>query len=373
MNSMKLFAGLAFLLVSILSPLAAMTPQEEPIVLASQKAMPAVVNVYLDGEVEYRSRDPYSRMLEDFYGRRFVYREPVKSLGSGALVSPDGFILTCAHVVEIATEIKAKIHVVLADERKLEAKLVYIEPDLDLALLKVEEKKSLPYLDLKNLSPNLMGQTVIALGNPVGYQNSISAGILSAKNRSLKVENQSYEGLLQTDAAINPGNSGGPSVDIQGNFVGVNSAKASGQAIEGIGFIIPSDKASAWATEAMAIVKGEKKAPTPPSAAEVLKKRFGFSLHELTPDVAKTLGIPMGDGVIVVEVESGSPADKIALKPGMLITGLGGVIVQGIDDLPKNLHKLKTGNTLSIQITLFKRTQGGGVLRRSISSSMVAR
>ncbi|MES2309971.1 MAG: trypsin-like peptidase domain-containing protein [Verrucomicrobiota bacterium] len=373
MNSIKLFAFGALFLIQSWMPLGAITPQEEPVVLAVQKAMPAVVSVYLEGEVEYRSRDPYSRLLEDFYGRRFVYREPVKSLGSGAIVSPEGFILTCAHVVEIATEIKAQIHVVLADERKVEAKLVYIDSDMDLALLKIEDKKPFPFLDVKALSPNLIGQTVIALGNPVGYQNSISAGILSAKNRSLKVENQSYEGLLQTDAAINPGNSGGPSVDIQGNFVGVNSAKASGQAIEGIGFIIPSNKASGWAVDAIAIAKGEKKAPTPPSAADVLKKHFGFTLQELTPDVAKTLGIPVTEGVIVSEVEEGSPAAKVELKPGMLITGLGGIVIQGMDDLPKNLHKLKSGNTLSIQITLFRKTQNGGVLRRSVSAAMTAR
>ena len=349
-----------------------MTPQEEPVVQAVQKAIPAVVSVYLEGEIEYRSRDPYSRLLEDFYGRRFVYREPVKSLGSGAIISPEGYILTCAHVVEIATEIKAQIRVVLSDERKFEAKLVYIDSDRDLALLKINDSKTFGYIDLKVLSPNLIGQTVIALGNPVGYENSISAGILSAKNRTLKVENQTYEGLLQTDAAINPGNSGGPSIDIQGNFIGVNSAKAAGQAIEGIGFIIPSDKAAAWASEAIAIAKGEKKAPTPPSTEEVLMKRFGFSLQALTPELAKSFGIPVSEGVIVAEVEAGSPAAKIELKPGMLVSGLGGVILGSKNDLPKNLPKIKTGNTLSIQIALFRKTSNG-VLRRSVNASMVAR
>lgn len=349
-----------------------MTPQEEPVVVAVQKALPAVVSVYLEGEVEYRSRDPYARLLEDFYGRRFVYREPIRSLGSGAIISPEGYLLTCAHVVEIATEIKAQIRIVLSDERKFEAKLVYIDSDRDLALLKITDKKDFAYLDMKTLSPNLIGQTVIALGNPVGYENSISAGILSAKNRSLKVENQSYEGLLQTDAAINPGNSGGPSIDIQGNFVGVNSAKASGQAIEGIGFIIPSDKAAAWALDAIAIVKGEKKAPAPPSNDEVLMKRFGFSLQTLTPELAKTFGIPVSEGVIVSEVEAGSPAEKIELKPGMLVSGLGGVLLSSKNDLPKNIAKLKTGNTLSIQIALFRKTSSG-ILRRSVNASMVAR
>ena len=341
-------------------------------VQAVQKAIPAVVSVYLEGEVEYRSRDPYSRLLEDFYGRRFIYREPIRSLGSGAIISPEGYILTCAHVVEIATEIKAQIRVVLSDERKFQAKLVYIDSDLDLALLKISDSKPFSFLDLKVLSPNLIGQTVIALGNPVGYENSISAGILSAKNRTLKVENQTYEGLLQTDAAINPGNSGGPSIDIQGSFIGVNSAKAAGQAIEGIGFIIPCDKAAAWALNSIAIVKGEKKAPTPPSSDEVLMKRFGFSLQNLTPELARSFGIPVTEGVIVAEVEADSPAAKIELKPGMLVSGLGGILLNSKNDLPKSLPKIKTGNTLSIQISVFRKTSNG-VLRRSVNASMVAR
>lgn len=349
-----------------------MTPQEEPIVQAVQKAMPAVVSVYLNGEVQFRSRDPYMRMMEEFYGRYRIYSQPVRSLGSGALISSEGYILTCAHVVGIAQEVKAKIHVVLADERKVEAKLVYIEEDLDLALLKIEDSKALPFLDLKTLSPNLIGQSVIALGNPVGYQNSISAGILSAKDRTLKVENQTYEGLLQTDAAINPGNSGGPSVDIQGHFVGVNSAKAAGQAIEGIGFIIPAEKAATWALEAIAIVKGQKKAPFPPNPLEVLKKRFGFSVQELNPELADTLGIPVVQGLLVTEVEIDSPASKIDLKPKMLITGMNGVLIRKVSDIPKNIGKLKKGDELSMQVTLFKRT-AQGILQKGVNINLEAR
>lgn len=349
-----------------------MTPQEEPIVQAVQKAMPAVVSVYLKGEVQVRSRNPYMTMMEEFYGQRRFYRQPVRSLGSGAIISSEGYILTCAHVVAIATEIKAQINVVLSDDRQFEAKLVYIEEDLDLALLKVDDKKDFPFIDIKTLSPNLVGQSVIALGNPVGYQNSISAGILSAKNRTLKVEDQSYEGLLQTDAAINPGNSGGPSVDIQGNFVGVNSAKAAGQAIEGIGFIIPAEKATAWANEAVAIVKGQKKAPAPRNPVDILKERFGFTVQELTPELADSLGIPVNQGLLVTEVEVDGPAAKIELKPKMLITGVGGNLVRKLGDLPRGISKIKKGDELRLQVTLFKRTSNG-VLSRALNTTLVAR
>ncbi len=338
----------------------AITPTEEPIVQAVAKAMPSVVNINTEGT---------QKVAVDFFQRYYV-QQKVQSLGSGALISPEGYIVTCAHVVEGAANLKIKV--TLSDGSEYQAKTISSDSDRDLAVIKIEDKKPFPFLDLKTLSPNLLGQTVIALGNPVGYQNSVSAGILSAKNRTFRVENHVMEGLLQTDAAINPGNSGGPLVDINGHFVGLNSAKAAGQVIEGLGFAIPGESLAPWVNDVIAIAKGLKKAPPAVKPEEILQKRFGLKLQELTPELASTLRIPVKQGIVIGEVESESPADQAQMKPGMLITSMGGAPIRALEDLPRDLVKVRSGQTVIFQITLFK-ARPGQVLRNTVNVPLVAR
>jgi serine protease Do len=341
----------------------AVTPAEEPVVQAVAKTLPAVVNINTESLVERKVRD-------FFFDRYYTLQRKVPSLGSGVLIAADGYIVTNAHVVEDAE--KDKIKVTLSNGSIYQAKFLSSDPDQDLALLKVEDKNPFPFLDMKNLSPNLLGQTVIALGNPVGYQSSVSQGILSAKNRTFKAEGATFEGLLQTDAAINPGNSGGALVDIAGNFVGLNSAKVGGTAIEGIGFAIPADKVVAWAEEAIAVAKGLKKAPTPVSLTGILKQKFGFTLQEMTEDLADAFGFRSSGGLIVTEVEEGSPAAKAKLQRGMLIVGIGNVQIVNESSLPRDITRIKAGDKVPFTIAIVQ-SKGGFILQRSQQVTMIAR
>lgn len=348
-----------------LPPAWAITAAEEPLVKVVEKMLPMVVNINSEHVVQGRVTDPFSQ----FFGR--YYQQRVPSLGSGVVVSADGYVVTCAHVVERAENQQVKA--TLGDGSIFRAKLISSDYDLDLALLQIEDSKSpLPFLDLRQLSPNLLGQTVVALGNPVGYESSISKGILSARNRSIRTDQGSAEGLLQTDAAINPGNSGGALIDIEGKFVGLSSAKFTGQAIEGIGFAIPGETVSNWVADAIAIAKGEKKAPKPISLVEVVQKKFGLTLQELTPELAQSFGLATTNGLLVADVEKNGPAEKVGIKVGMLVVRLGNVNVASEASLPRQLTKIKPGEQMPVTIAVAER-RGNFVIQRSAVANVMAR
>jgi len=268
----------------------AIAPQDEPIVKAVEKVRPAVVNIYTEGVVTQEVRDPRDVFFERYFGGGMsrgnrILQTPVRNLGSGLIVSADGYIITNQHVAN--REVNPKIRVTLVNGKDYEATLLRDDDLQDLALLKVNTKEPLPFLSLEKLSPNLLGQTVLVLGNPIGYENSVSAGILSAKDRTLTIGDLTMEGLLQTDAAINPGNSGGPLVDAEGDLVGLSSAKmsvAQNLPVESIGFAIPGERVKRWVEEAIAIVEGKIKPPPERSAAVALKEKFGLELKDLNPN-----------------------------------------------------------------------------------------
>ena len=234
-----------------------------------------------------RCRQYVTKYDQYFRLYRGVINRTAQSIGSGLIISADGYIITNAHVVALAEKEK-EVSVTLNTGSKYQAQVITADEDKDLALLKIEDKTvQFPYFDLTYTSPNLLGETVIALGSPAGYQNSVSQGILSAKNRNFTVEEHTYNNLIQTDAAINPGNSGGPLVDLNGGLVGINSAKMAGQAIESIGFAIPHEIVVPWANEAVAEAKGLKPAtPAAVTSLEILKQRLGLAVKTLTPDKA---------------------------------------------------------------------------------------
>jgi serine protease Do len=367
MIAMKKRVLLIALLTSGLLPCAAraITPAEEPTVKVVQKTLPSVVNIHTERLVQRL----VSTQADAFMRRYWIATEPVYSLGSGLLVSPDGYIVTNHHVVEMAEELK--IRVSFYNGSNYEAKFITSDPDKDLALLKIEDPKELPAFDLKTLSPNLLGQTVIAVGNPVGYENSVSQGILSATNRRLKTESGEMTGLLQTDAAINPGNSGGPLVDINGNLVGINTAKFSGQSVEGIGFSIPATTVVEWITDAIAVAKGQK-APPETAPLDILKKRFGFSLKDLTREFILTTGYRVSGGMYINEVEPGSPADKAGLTSGMVILGfsIDGRTIEPIynqQSLPRSIQRIKSGQKVKFTVVtiltngVYRQQRGGQI------------
>jgi serine protease Do len=228
---------------------------------------------------------------------------------------------------------------------------------------------------LEKISPNLLGQTVLVLGNPIGYESSVSAGILSAKDRTLTIGDLTMEGLLQTDAAINPGNSGGPLVDLEGNLVGLSSAKmsvAQNLPVESIGFAIPADRVKRFIEDAIAIVEGKKAPPPERSASVVLKEKFGLGLKDLGPQDSVQLGYAGRQGLLVTGVEKGSPAESAGVQKGMLIVGLGSVPCRTLEELPRSVRQLKGGE--DVRVTVLGATrQGNFVALRSGAVVLKAR
>ena len=292
-------------------PPALINVADEPIVKVINNVMPAVVNITAQGTVPRA----YERVQPFFGSFRFVRDTPEQSIGSGLIVSADGYVLTNAHVVELAEKGK-EVMVTLKSGSKYQAEIVDADSDVDLALLKIEDKTvQFPFFDLKFVSPNLLGETVVAMGSPAGYQSSASHGILSAKGRNFTSENHTYKNLLQTDAAINPGNSGGPLVDLNSSLVGINSAKLAGPAIENIGFAIPHDVVVAWATDAIAVARGtearSRPDQTPPARCLIVVQSTARHLHlkELTEAMRRPSWNFDGAGLLVIAaVEEGSPA-----------------------------------------------------------------
>ncbi len=270
------------------------------VVRAVERAGPAIVNIsttrivrpQVDPFFEFRDKF-FDDVFRDFFGRHsrtFVQN----SLGSGVVISRDGYILTNAHVVMRAT----KVRVTLWDKQQFDAKLINVDPEHDLALLKIEPKTTLTVVPIGTSADLMIGETAIAIGNPFGLENSVTTGVISAKNRSIKASGREvFRGLLQTDAAINPGNSGGALLNIKGDLIGVNTAIQAGA--EGIGFAIPVDAALRSACDLLDY--------------RVLKRiRIGVQASK-----AKT-------GVIITKVEPKTPAAKGGLKVGDQIVSVGG-------------------------------------------------
>ncbi|WP_162274660.1 trypsin-like peptidase domain-containing protein [Verrucomicrobium sp. GAS474] len=350
-------------------PVRAITPADEPLVKVVEKVRPSVVNINTEKVVQQVVTDPFNV----FFNNYRVQNAKQTSLGTGVLIHADGYIVTCAHVVGRAAD-QTTIQVTLADGSDFPAKLLYADEEADLALLKIERKEKFPALSLaiEDLSPNLLGETVAALGNPQGYQNSVSAGILSARDRKVKTNEGTTTGLLQTNAAINPGNSGGALVDIEGKLVGICNAKLAGQAVEGIGFAIPAAKVSAWVADAIAIAKGDKKPPTPASIPDLLDEKFGLRLQNITPDLAQAFGLPSTSGLIISGVAKGSPAEAAKMREGMVIVGIGNVPILNEDSLPHQLRRVQKGDPVSFTVAVFQQ-QGAFSVRRSQAVTLQAR
>jgi serine protease Do len=336
---------------------------EEPIVKVIGNVMPAVVNIEAEGTAQ-----SYENVRQFFGGYRILRDVPAQSIGSGMIISADGYVLTNAHVVELAEKEK-EVSITLKSGSKYQAQIINADPDVDLALLKIEDKGAhvpFPYFDLTYVSPNLLGETVIAMGSPAGYQSSASHGILSAKGRNFTVEDHTYKNLLQTDAAINPGNSGGPLVDLNGSLVGINSAKLAGPAIENIGFAIPHDVVVPWVSDAIAVARGEKPAVTTVARAssllDVVLHRLGIGLETLSGDEANELGFD-GTGLIVNKVEQDSPAADANLRKGMIVTAFGNHPVSDEKSLPSELKNLQPGDDVRLQLVVFQHYAGFNLQR----------
>jgi len=346
----------------------------EPTVKVVANVQPAVVNVNAQQTVPQ-----YVTYNQFFRSYRGIINRTAQSIGSGLIISADGYIITNAHVVALADEGNS-VGITLSTGSKYKAKVITEDEDKDLALLKIEEPSTqFPYFDLAYTSPNLLGETVIALGSPEGYQNSVSQGIISAKGRTFTAADETtntshtYTNLIQTDAAINPGNSGGPLVDLNGGLVGINSAKMAGQLIQSIGFAIPSDTVVAWTNDALAVARGQKTASVPgASALQALRQKLGLSVKTLTADKAAQMNLEIAGGLMISKVEGSSAAADAGLREGMIVVGINNRQIVDEKNLPHDLEHLQTGDNVRLHV-IYVQSVGMISIQRGGSVELTAR
>ncbi len=300
-----------------------------------EKVLPAVVNIRTTQIVRenplmdfFDKDDPFYRFFKRYFGE-IPHEYQQKSLGSGFIISSDGYILTNNHVISRATKIRVKL---LYTGEVYDAKVVGSDPKTDVALLKIKASRKLPTVALGDSDNIKVGDWVLAVGNPFGLNGTVTWGIISAKGRV--IGQGPYDHFLQTDAAINPGNSGGPLVDMNGKVVGINTAiVASGQ---GIGFAVPINIAKKLIPQ---LKKGN-----------IVRGWLGVLVQNVTPDMVKFFKLPDTSGAIVSQVVKGSPADRAGIKEGDVIVEYDGKKVNSATDLPYLVAFTTPGETVNIKI-----------------------
>jgi serine protease Do len=304
-----------------------------------KKLMPSVVNISTKQVVKARQQSPFGDPQMDQFFYRFFGNAPQQdqvrqSLGSGFIISADGYILTNNHVVDKATDIKVS----LADGRSFEAKLIGKSPDIDIALIKIDAL-GLPSVTLGDSEATEVGDMVIAIGNPFGLSHTVTSGIISAKGRVIGVG--PYDNLNQTDAAINPGNSGGPLFNSNGEVVGINTVIiASGQ---NLGFAVP-------------ITMVKEVLPSIKTKGKPDMGWLGVTAQPITPDLAAALGLTEPIGALVNSVEKGSPAAKAGLKRGDVIIELDGKKILVPAELPRMVAFGHIGKTVKLKVVRQSKT-----------------
>lgn len=317
---------------------------------AAELSMPSVVNIFTSKEVRVPSHpfmdDP---VFQQFFGNRFSPRtERSSSLGSGVIVSPEGYILTNHHVVEAASEIQ----VALMDGRKAEARLIGSDPESDLAVLKIK-LGNLPTITFGDSKQARVGDIVLAIGNPFGVGQTVTMGIIGALGRS-QVGINTYENFIQTDAAINPGNSGGALTDTAGNLIGINTAiySRSGGSL-GIGFAIPGDVAKQIMQQII-------------ETGSVTRGWLGVSMQDITPELAESLNLNSTDGTLIAGVLKNGPADDAGIKPGDVLVAVNNESISNASEMLNRVAALppgkvavlsvfRNGAQLDIQVQIGKR------------------
>jgi serine protease Do len=351
----------AAFLIAAAAPIFAQTdPASEPAVLAVAKVLPAVVNINTERVVRRTVRDPFNDFYSQFFGyNRFRPREvrqTLQSLGSGFIIDPAGYIITNQHVVERAADLK--IHVTTNDGKTYRARYITGDDKNDLALIKIDAQTVFPFINLDNISPNLLGETVMVVGNAAGYGSSISRGVLSAVKRDITVDDTDYKGLVQTDAAINPGNSGGPVVDLSGRLVGIASAKMAftpqGVPTQGLGFAIPADVVRDSVNHFKEAAMKERKLNRTPAPAEPgtgrAEELFGLQLQDLTSELSDALGYLRGRGVLITAVEPDSPAEDAGIKRGMVLYRVNNSTVSSVRQVNDALKAAGSGANVEFTI-----------------------
>ncbi|PTL85252.1 trypsin-like peptidase domain-containing protein [Vitiosangium sp. GDMCC 1.1324] len=288
-----------------------MARRRNEIVEVVQKVSPAVVFIGTEQEAESPFRGRRS-IMEDFFGTP-PQTQRTQSLGSGVIVDPSGVIITNDHVIRGASA----IHIILADGRELEADVIGSDANNDVAVLKVSSKQPLPAAKLGTSSDLMIGETVVAIGSPFGLSKTVTSGVVSATGRTFKADGRTYNDFIQTDAAINPGNSGGPLLNVDGDVIGINTAIFA--SAQGIGFAIPADKVRRIMEELTRFGK-------------VRPAWVGIEVQELSSRLARQLGWDRTYGVVVSDVEPGSPAEQAGVRRGDVLAEMGGSRISDAED-----------------------------------------
>ena len=317
------------------SPSGRMLPVDIPTLF--KEVSPAVANISTTQVVRLnrpRMRSPFGQQdpFEDFWNNFFgnMPREQKrKSLGSGFIVSEDGYILTNNHVVEKADEIA----VTLLDKEEFKAEVVGTDPKTDIALIKIKAGKKLPYVRLGDSEKLEIGEWVLAIGNPFGLGHTVTTGIVSAKGRI--IGSGPYDDFIQTDASINPGNSGGPLFNLRGEVVGINTAIIQGG--QGIGFATPIHLAKS--------ILGQLK-----EKGKVTRGWMGVYIQRLTPDMAESLSVPGKKGALVADVTKDGPAEKAGIRSGDVIVAFNGKSVADEHELPQIVATTKPGKKVDVKL-----------------------
>ncbi|MFP3753602.1 DegQ family serine endoprotease [Cupriavidus sp. SIMBA_020] len=305
---------------------------------------PAVVNISVTARAQRTSAqapqgidpdDPlfqfFKRFGPQFQGPQSSQPQLVRGLGSGFIVSSDGLILTNAHVVDNATEVTVK----LTDRREFKAKVLGADPQTDIAVIRIDAK-NLPTVRLGDPSKIRVGEPVLAIGSPYGFENTVTAGIVSAKSRSLP--DDTYVPFIQTDVAVNPGNSGGPLFNQRGEVIGINSQIYSQTGgYQGLSFAIPINVATKVQEQLVAHGK-------------VTRGRLGISVQEVNQALAQSFNLPKPAGALVNSIEPDSPAARSGLKPGDVIVQLGDDVIDHSGDLPEHVADMKPGTQTQLKV-----------------------
>lgn len=305
-----------------------------------QKVMPSVVNIFSSHKVATDTRD-LQQFLDEPLFRRFLpdqFRQPViprqrheRSLGSGVVISSDGYIVTNNHVIDGGTDIKVS----LSDKSEFPARVVGKDSRTDLAVLKIE-KTGLPALPLGDSSKVQVGDVVLAIGNPFGVGQTVTMGIVSATGRDLGIDD--YEDFIQTDAAINPGNSGGALVSAEGRLIGINTAiisRSGGN--QGVGFAIPASLARNITDQII-------------HTGKVSRAFLGVMIQPITPDLARAFKLSKSEGALISDVNPGSPAERAGLKPGDVVTKIDDRAVSDARALRLMVGEMSPGKTVELAV-----------------------
>ncbi|MGI6074920.1 MAG: DegQ family serine endoprotease [Pyramidobacter sp.] len=362
-SCVSILCGAAFFAAAMVNPASALPTEvlsaESPIADMVTKVAPAVVNIDVEGTVTSRVGSglqlPDDPLFREFFGdmfREYTRKVPMKGAGSGFIVSADGRILTNNHVIADAD----KITVTFSDGKTKEAKVIGKDPTFDIAVIKVEGK-NFPTLEMGDSDKVRVGETLVAIGNTLGLglEPTVTVGVLSARNRSVHVQNFNFDGFLQTDASINPGNSGGPLLDMNGRVIGINTAIIA--SAQGIGFAIPINMAKQVMNDIVTYGK-------------VRRGKMGVYLQPLTEEMASAFDLKSTDGALIAEVVADSPAEKAGLKRGDIITKIDGKKVENSTQLSTTVRQHMAGDTIKLEVIRNGKTMNFSLVLSEVDTTV---